>query len=55
MAGVAAGMAEYLGWNVTLVRLLWLLALIPGGVPGLVPYLACWLIVPSASRKTTWS
>jgi phage shock protein C len=55
VAGVAGGLADYLGWNPTIVRLLWLLAFIPGGIPGLLPYLVCWLVVPSESRTRTWS
>jgi phage shock protein C len=55
VAGVAGGIAEYLGWSPLLVRLLWILALIPGGIPGLLPYLVCWLIIPTESRTRTWS
>jgi phage shock protein C len=55
VAGVAGGLAAYLGWDPTLVRLLWVLAFIPGGIPGLLPYLVCWLIIPSESRARTWS
>ena len=47
IAGVAGGMAEYFRLPVALVRCLWLLALLPGGIPGLVPYLICWLVIPS--------
>ena len=47
LAGVAGGMAEYLGVDPTIVRLLWVLAFLPGGVPGLALYGLCWLIVPS--------
>jgi phage shock protein C len=46
VGGVAGGMAEYLGIDPTLVRLLWLLAFLPGGVPGLALYALCWLIIP---------
>jgi phage shock protein C len=47
IAGVAGGMAEYFHLPVALARFLWLLALLPGGIPGLVPYLICWLVIPS--------
>ncbi len=46
IAGVAAGMAEYLGLPVVLARLIWFLLLLPGGLPGLVPYLLLWIVVP---------
>ena len=44
VAGVAGGMAERFGLPVWLVRLLWLL--LPGGIPGVVPYVICWLLIP---------
>lgn len=54
IAGVCAGIAEYLDTDVTLVRLAWvILSIVPGGlVGGLVAYLAAWLImpVPNAAR-----
>jgi phage shock protein C len=46
IAGVAGGMAEWLGVPVILVRLIWLLLLVPGGVPGLLPYVICWIVIP---------
>lgn len=49
VAGVAIGMADYFNIDVILVRLIWILLLIPGGAPGLIPYLLCWLIIPSKS------
>jgi phage shock protein C len=47
IAGVAGGMAERFGVPVILVRLIWLLLLLPGGLPGLIPYAICWLLIPS--------
>jgi phage shock protein PspC (stress-responsive transcriptional regulator) len=29
-----------------LMRLVWLLLLIPGGIPGLLPYAVLWVIIP---------
>jgi phage shock protein PspC (stress-responsive transcriptional regulator) len=47
IAGVAIGMAEYFKVDVTLVRLIWVLLLIPGGLPGFLPYIVCWIVIPS--------
>ena len=47
IAGVAAGLARRFGLPVWLVRLVWLILLLPGGVPGVVPYLFCWVLMPS--------
>ncbi len=46
IAGVAAGMAQYLNIDPTVVRILWALLLLPGGIPGLVLYIVCWIIIP---------
>src|SRR5204863_9722036 len=48
IAGVCAGIAEYLDADVTLVRLVWvILSIVPGGfVGGIVAYLAALFIVP---------
>ncbi len=47
IAGVASSLANYFNLDVTLVRLLWVFLLIPGGLPGIVPYIICWLVIPS--------
>ena len=55
VAGVAGGLAEYLGLDPTIVRLLWVLAFLPGGVPGLALYVLCWLIIPlEPNGETRW-
>jgi phage shock protein PspC (stress-responsive transcriptional regulator) len=46
IAGVALGVANYFSLDATLVRIIWAFLLVPGGVPGLVPYLICWLLMP---------
>ena len=46
-AGVAVAFANYFNIDVTLVRVILALTLIPGGFPGLIIYLLCWLIIPS--------
>lgn len=46
VAGVCVGLANYLGIDVTVVRLIWIFLLLPGGVPGLLPYLIMWMVVP---------
>jgi phage shock protein C len=46
LGGVALGIANYFDIDVTVVRLLWVFLLFPGGLPGLLPYLVMWLIVP---------
>jgi phage shock protein C len=44
--GVCGGLADFFGINAFWIRLAFLIALIPGGVPGLLLYLILWLIIP---------
>ena len=46
VAGVAQGFANFFGINVFWFRLILLLALIPGGVPGIGIYAILWLVIP---------
>ncbi|HEV2126839.1 MAG TPA: PspC domain-containing protein [Chloroflexota bacterium] len=50
IAGVAKGLANWSGIPVSIIRLIWILLLLPGGVPGVIPYLLCWLLIPKAPR-----
>lgn len=46
IGGVSAGLANYLGIDVTVIRIIWVLLLLPGGLPGIIPYLIMWLLIP---------
>jgi phage shock protein C len=48
IAGVCGGLAEFFGIRAFWFRLAFIIAAIPGGVPGIVLYLLCWLIMPKA-------
>lgn len=45
IAGVCAGVARYFDWNVTVVRLLWLLLFLFAGTGGLL-YIILWIVMP---------
>jgi phage shock protein PspC (stress-responsive transcriptional regulator) len=47
VAGVCGGLAEFFGVSAFWFRLAFLIALIPGGVPGILIYLIMMIIVPS--------
>jgi phage shock protein C len=47
IAGVCGGLAEFFGISSFWFRLAFLIALIPGGVPGILVYLLLWIIIPS--------
>lgn len=46
IAGVCGGLAEFFGISVFWFRLLFIILGLPGGLPGVVPYLLLWLIIP---------
>jgi phage shock protein C len=47
IAGVCAGLAEWLGWDIALVRLVYLLvSIISAGFPGVLAYIILWIIMP---------
>ena len=50
LAGVCAGIADYLRIDVTIVRLLWVvLTIMPGAIiGGIIAYAAAWLLMPEA-------
>ena len=58
VAGVCAGLAQYLDADVTLVRLLWVaLSIVPGFLlGGIAVYAACWALLPIAepSERQTY-
>jgi phage shock protein PspC (stress-responsive transcriptional regulator) len=51
IAGVCAGIADYLDADVTLIRIVWVvLSIVPGGfVGGLIAYIAAWAIMPDSN------
>ncbi|MCJ7737934.1 MAG: PspC domain-containing protein [Anaerolineae bacterium] len=46
IAGVCGGLSEFYGISAFWFRLLFVILLIPGGLPGLVPYFILWIIIP---------
>ncbi|MBE0682970.1 MAG: PspC domain-containing protein [Anaerolineales bacterium] len=47
VAGVCSGLAEFFGISSFWFRLAFLIALIPGGVPGILIYLIAMIMIPS--------
>jgi phage shock protein C len=47
IAGVCGGIAEWLGWDPTLVRILYVvLSVFSAAFPGILVYLVLWLVMP---------
>jgi phage shock protein C len=45
IAGVCGGIAEYFDIDPVIVRIIAIILLLPGGLPGFGPYVVLWLIV----------
>ena len=52
LAGVCSGIAEYLGIDPTLVRLIWALLVLCAG-SGVLAYIVCALIIPEKPENET--
>lgn len=47
IAGVCGGLAEWLGWDPTFVRVLFVIVSIcSAAFPGIIVYLLLWLVIP---------
>ncbi len=47
VAGVCGGLGRFFGIAPGWFRLGFFLLLLPGGVPGLLVYFICWLVIPA--------
>lgn len=50
IAGVCSGIADYFGWDVTLVRIVYVLATFFTVFSGGIVYLILWIIMPERRR-----
>jgi phage shock protein PspC (stress-responsive transcriptional regulator) len=49
IAGVCGGLAEWLGWDPTLVRVLYVVgSILSAAFPGALVYVVLWLVMPEA-------
>ena len=44
--GVCGGLGDFFGINAWWFRIIFLILLLPGGLPGLIPYFILWIIIP---------
>lgn len=50
IAGVCGGLAEYFGIDATVVRIIAVVLLLPGWLPGFLPYVILWIVIPTESK-----
>ena len=53
VAGVCAGVADYFGIDVTLVRVVVAVVSVITGGAGVLAYMAAWMIIPAEGEKTS--
>lgn len=51
IAGVCGGLAEYFNIDPTIVRVIAVLLLLPGGFPGFLAYIILWIVIPEQPEK----
>lgn len=52
LAGVMGGIAERFGWNVTLLRIIFvIISCISAAFPGIIVYLVLWLLMPKQNLQ----
>lgn len=53
IAGVCGGIAEWIGWNPTWVRLIYVLAsILSAAFPGILVYIILWIVMPESPRES---
>jgi phage shock protein C len=51
VAGVCGGLADWLGWDPTLVRVLYVaVSVCSAAFPGILVYLVLWIVMPQAQE-----
>ncbi|HKA62354.1 MAG TPA: PspC domain-containing protein [Methylomirabilota bacterium] len=54
IAGVCGGMSEWLGWDPTIVRILYVVvSAVSVAFPGILAYLVLWIIMPKAPKESS--
>jgi phage shock protein C len=49
IAGVCGGIAEWLGWDPTIVRILYIVvSIVSVAFPGILVYVVLWIVMPKA-------
>jgi phage shock protein PspC (stress-responsive transcriptional regulator) len=52
IAGVCGGIADWLGWRPTVVRILYVLAsVLSAAFPGILVYIILWILAPRAPKS----
>lgn len=47
IAGVCGGLGEYFNVDPLILRIIFVVLILPGGLPGVIPYVALWILMPN--------
>lgn len=50
IAGICGGLGEYTSIDSTVWRVIFVLLALPGGFPGVIPYLILWVVIPKKAE-----
>lgn len=53
IAGVCGGLGVYFNVDPLIFRIIFVILLLPGGLPGLIPYVILWILMPKASAPVS--
>jgi len=48
IAGVCGGLGEYFGVDSTVIRVIFVILALPGGLPGIILYVILWFVMPES-------
>ena len=52
LGGVCGGLADWLGWGVTMTRILYVLvSILSAAFPGILVYIILWIVMPEAGSE----
>ena len=51
LAGVCAGLADYFGWDVTVVRIIYSFATVFTAFSGIIVYIILWIVMPEKKYR----
>jgi phage shock protein C len=51
IAGVCGGLGTYFDVDPIIFRIIFIILLLPGGLPGLIPYILMWIFVPEEPAR----
>jgi phage shock protein C len=52
LGGVCGGLGEYFDIDPVIPRIIFVLLALPGGAPGIIPYIILWIVIPQKGNES---